>query len=374
MMSKKRGHWLALLLLFSLVAGAAADEGVPTLPHEFWGAVTIDGSAAPAGTTIVAVIGGESCGFLTTTSSGAYGGTRYAGTNLVVSGTEDQAGETITFLVDGREAGQTAAFTPDSTTTLDPSVGSAVTPTPTTTSSGGSSSGGSNGDVSSSVSSQTAVTTVATVTPKAYAGTASLGASETGEVLASVTVRTADGSGSVTVPAGTTALDGSGDPLDDVSIDTLDLTALPPVPTGNTLGLALTCGPDGATFDPAVTLTFTLTEDEWAEIDDPTTLKVLWYDDATGSWQEVPAVVDAATRTITASVSHFSVYALAWSTAAPVATTSGAEAVVTIAQIAPATAGTMPSENSISGVILVIAGLLVLGLIGGGGYLALKKK
>jgi len=374
-MSKKRGHWLALLLLFSLVAGAAADEGVPTLPHEFWGAVTIDGSAAPAGTTIVAVIGGESCGFLTTTSSGAYGGTRYAGTNLVVSGTEDQAGETITFLVDGREAGQTAAFTPDSTTTLDLSVGSAVTPTPTTTSSGGSSSGGSSGGVSSSVSSQTAVTTVATVTPKAYAGTASLGASETGEVLASVTVRTADGSGSVTVPAGTTALDGSGDPLDDVSIDTLDLTALPPVPTtGNTVGLALDCGPDGAAFDPAVTITFTLTVDEWAGIDDPTTLTVLWYDAAAGSWQEVPAVVDAATRTITASVSHFSVYALAWSTAAPVATTSGAEAVVTIAQIAPATAGTMPSENSISGVILVIAGLLVLGLIGGGGYLALKKK
>jgi len=359
----------ALILILALVAGAAAAEGsVPTFPQEFWGAVTIDGSPAPAGTVIVAMIGDTECGSIETTESGKYGSSsRYYGDRLVVRATEDLAGETITFLVDGEEAEQTATFTPGSTTALDLSVGSAVTPTPTSTSGGGSGGGSSGG--SSSISSPTAAATAA---PPAYAGSASLDISESGEVRESVTVRTADGTGSVTVPAGTTALDGSGDPLDDVSIDTLDLTALPPVPTGNTLGLALTCGPDGATFDPAVTLTFTLTEDEWAEIDDPTTLTVLWYDAAAGSWQEVPAVVDAATRTITVSVSHFSVYALAWaSVQTEVTASAGHEAAAATTITLPTE--TQPTEKTLPWSIMVGAGCLILLLAVVGAY-AWKKR
>lgn len=177
---------LIVLLLFGLIAGAAsADGGVPTLPHEFLGTVTIDGSSAPIGTTIVAVIEGESCGSLTTTSVGAYGGTRYEGENLMVSGTEDQVGDTITFLIDGREAEQTATFTPGIKTRLDLSVGGSAT----TTTTGSSSSGGSS-TVATQTTSVTTVATVTTVTPQV---SASLDATGTGEVPATATVRTTGG-------------------------------------------------------------------------------------------------------------------------------------------------------------------------------------
>jgi hypothetical protein len=37
--------WIGLLLLAGLVAGAAAAEGsIPSLPHEFYGTVTIGGA------------------------------------------------------------------------------------------------------------------------------------------------------------------------------------------------------------------------------------------------------------------------------------------------------------------------------------------
>ncbi|WP_067052090.1 hypothetical protein [Methanofollis ethanolicus] len=340
----------ALILLCALVAGVTADESVPSFPHEFWGTVTIGGSPAPAGTEIIAMIGGTGCGSITTTKSGTYGSSsRYDGNRLLVLANEDQAGATITFLVDGKEAGRTATFTPNGTTCLDLSVGSAVTPTPTS-SSGGNSGGGSGGGSSSP--------TVTAAAPRVYTGQASLGSSKSGEVLESVKVRTADGSGSVTVPAGTTALDSRGDPLGEVSVTTLDPVTLPPVPAGNTLGIALTCGPDGATFDPAVTLTFTLTEDEWAGIDDPATLTVFLYDAAAGTWQEVPATVDPVTRTVTARVSHFSTYALAWPSVLKEVTASAGQ------EAAAATTATPPAETQTPGETLPLpvigAGCLIL--------------
>ncbi|MDD4255451.1 MAG: PEGA domain-containing protein [Methanofollis sp.] len=102
-----------LILLIALVAGVAADESVPALPHEFWGTVTIDGSPAPAGTEITAMIGDTRGGSVTTTVAGIYGSsTTMEGARLVVSGTDGQEGQIVTFLVSGQAAQETATFTP----------------------------------------------------------------------------------------------------------------------------------------------------------------------------------------------------------------------------------------------------------------------
>ncbi|WP_265581287.1 PEGA domain-containing protein [Methanofollis aquaemaris] len=112
---------IAVLLLLGLVAGAMAAGGsVPVFPHEFKGSVTIDGSPAPAGTMVVAMIDGTESGSLKTTVAGKYGGsTPLDGEHLIVSGTAGQEGQTVTFLVDGVMAEETATFIPRAVTHLD---------------------------------------------------------------------------------------------------------------------------------------------------------------------------------------------------------------------------------------------------------------
>jgi hypothetical protein len=313
-------YGMAILLLAGLVAGAAAaEESVPTFPHQFWGGVTIDGSPAPAGTVIVAVIGGTEYSSIETTVAGEYGSSsRYAGDFLVVDATGDLVGEPITFLVDGQTAQETAAFTPSETTRLDLSVVTGVTPTPTSSGGSGGNTGGGGG------SSQAPTQTSAQPTPVTSVGRAVLPVSATGEISESVTVTTADGVGSVTFGEGTIALDKNGDPLGEVTVGTADPAGTPPAPSGTTIGFALDCGPGGATFDPPATLTYTLSAEEWAKIADLSTLKVMWYNPESGAWQEVAATVDAATRTVTAQVSHFSLYALTWSSTTTAVQTSAA--------------------------------------------------
>ncbi|MGI6503779.1 MAG: hypothetical protein ACOX0O_07555 [Candidatus Methanoculleus thermohydrogenotrophicum] len=70
----KPQHAIALVLIIALVTGAAAAGGTPpTLPHQFFGNVTIGGSPAPAGTVITAMIAGTECGSFMVTDAGRYG-------------------------------------------------------------------------------------------------------------------------------------------------------------------------------------------------------------------------------------------------------------------------------------------------------------
>ncbi len=354
-------HGMTLILLLALATGvSAAEASPPTFPHDFWGSVTIDGAPAPAGITITATIGETTYGSIVTTKAGEYGSSsRYEGGRLVVSATDGHAGETITFLVNGRAARETAPFTPDSTTRLDLSVAGGSTPTP--------GNGGGGGPSGSSP------TPVETSPPAVPVGQVSLPLSETGEVSESVTVRTGDGAGLLTVGEGTRARDKDGNPLGEVTMARADAAGLPPAPGGTTIGFALTCGPAGATFDPPATLTYTLSEEEWGRNGDPATLRVMWYNPGTGAWQEVPATVDPATRTVTARVSHFSLFALTWvdaplakATAAPAAATPGGET--------PSGPGSQqPKDGEIPWALIAAGGLVAAGSLAAGWYFLRKR-
>ncbi|HNT07170.1 MAG TPA: hypothetical protein PKH49_02640, partial [Methanoculleus sp.] len=157
--------------------------------------------------------------------------------------------------------------------------------------------------------------------PAVQIGHASLATSPAGVVLESVTVRTADETCAVAIREGITALDGSGNPLGEVTV--ARAASVPAAPPGATVLIALECGPAGATFNPAAVLTYTLSAEEWAKIDKGATPEVMWYNPGTGKWQDIPATVNPATRTVTAEVSHFSIYALVWT--APEKVVAGAE-------------------------------------------------
>ncbi|MCK9307851.1 MAG: hypothetical protein M0P17_10030, partial [Methanoculleus sp.] len=222
---------ITLLLFFGLVAGAAAAGGTPAVPQELYGGVTIGGSPAPAGTVITATIGGTEYGTIQTTEAGRYGDPDPFETNrLLVKTTEDRAGETITFYVDGVAAQETTVFTPAVVMVLDLSVpGSGGSgSTDTSGSSGGSSSTGSTGTLYEPTATPAAT---AVQTP----GQASLATSAAGTVPGTVTVRTADGTGAVTIREGTTALDADGNPLGEVTCSEVAAAEVPAAPPGTTV-------------------------------------------------------------------------------------------------------------------------------------------
>lgn len=321
-------YGIVLILLLGLVAGVSAagdTPPAPVLPHEFYGGVTIGGSPAPAGTVITATIEGAECGSVQTGEDGQYGDTdRRLGGRLDVTGTADQAGATIVFLVNGVAAEETAVFASGAVTALDLSAAGGSTPTPTSSTPGG---GGGGGGSSKDPTSQITYDPDAPAVPEVFTGSAPLTTSTAGVVLKPVTVTTEDKVGAVTILEGTVARDRDGNPLGEVTCSKVTLADVPPAPPGTTIAVALRCGPAGATFDPPAILTYTLSTEEWAKIDDGAKLSVMWYNPESGEWQEIAATVDPAARTITAEVEHFSIYALAWTVPDTVA--AGAEGTTT---------------------------------------------
>jgi hypothetical protein len=361
-----------LILILGLVACAAgAGDTLPVLPHVFYGSVTIAGSPAPAGTVITAKIGEIECGSVQTVDAGRYSDPDESlGNRLIVTATSDQTGETITFYVNGVAAQETAIFTSGGVTALDLSAAGESTPTPTATSTpgsggGGGSTGGGSGGSSKETGSELVYDPDAPVAPAAFTGHAALTTSTAGVVLEPVTVRTDDEIGAVTIPEGTTALDADGNPLGEVTCAQVASAEVPPAPPGTTVAIALSCGPAGATFDPPAVLTYTLSEEEWAKIGEGTTLSVMWYNPESGEWQEIAATVDPATRTITAEVEHFSIYALVWTV--PETVIAEAEGTGTpVGEQVPGTGTALPVWAPVLVAVLLIAAVAA--------FLVMRKK
>ncbi|WP_292730722.1 hypothetical protein [Methanoculleus sp.] len=353
---------LTLLIAVSLLAvPALADDGISsTIPHFFYGQVyNADGSNAPAGSIIVASVAGNPAGTITVAPAGRYGIDYGDGDKLLVWTPAIQPGDTIVFHIAGILAVESAVYESGGLTNL--TLTASVTPTPSPTGGGGGGGGGSHEFFPVSTSTPSV--------PTMPVGQVSLPLSETGEVSESVTVRTSDSVGSLTVGKGTHARDANGNPLGEVTIE--HAAGLPPIPPGATIGFALDCGPAGATFDPPITLTYTLSEEEWAKISDLSTLQVMWYNPGTGEWQEVPATVDPATRTVTAQISHFSLFALTWAAASPAEAATPAVAGAPGAQATQGEPGAEAPGDLPMTAIAIVAGIVV---IAAAGFLLLRRR
>lgn len=153
------------LLVSLMLALPVAAEGVSLIPQAFYGAVTdADGTAAPAGTIIVASSEGVPLGSITVTVPGGYGGTAN-GTEekLIVQGASLVNGAPVEFSIDGVKARETTSFESGSITRLDLSASSALPkerPAPPQGGSGGGSGSGVSGPATTPV-----VTATGTVVP-----------------------------------------------------------------------------------------------------------------------------------------------------------------------------------------------------------------
>ncbi len=109
---KKMRKWLLCPLivaaLFLCAIPAYAD--IPTLPHAFYGTLTIGSSPAPVGTVVTAKVNDVQCGSITTTVAGQYGGSGAFDPKLTVTG-EIETGATISFFINGYDTGRSYDYT-----------------------------------------------------------------------------------------------------------------------------------------------------------------------------------------------------------------------------------------------------------------------
>jgi len=113
-MKTKIVAFMFLAMLLALAATPVYADSAPTLPHAFYGAVEINGSLAPVGTSVKVVGDGVQTGVGTnpieTTVEGEYGGgADPMAPKLVVQGGVSD-GTTVTFYVNGFSTGQTATW------------------------------------------------------------------------------------------------------------------------------------------------------------------------------------------------------------------------------------------------------------------------
>ena len=146
------------------------------------------------------------------------------------------------------------------------------------------------------------------VTTNLFGAEASSPISSTGEILETIEATSEDGTLTLTIPAGTIALDKEDNPL--ISLEAEVDTNPPPPEDTSIIGLAYDFSPDEATFDPPITLTWSYDPNDIPEGVAEEDLVLAWYDEATNQWVELDGVVDTSNNTIMASIKHFTTFAI----------------------------------------------------------------
>jgi len=130
-----------------------------------------------------------------------------------------------------------------------------------------------------------------------------------GDVYQTIRGTSPDGNLGITIPKYTTALGPNGKRLESLSISVNDDPPPPPENT-NVIGLPYDFEPNGATFDPPIILTWEYDPDDLPAGVVEGNLILAFYDEVAGEWVELECTVDTDTNTITASVSHFTVFVI----------------------------------------------------------------
>ena len=128
-----------------------------------------------------------------------------------------------------------------------------------------------------------------------------------GEFTEDVTTKSEDGNVELAIDEGTIGLTKNGKKLMAISIDEMEAPPDPPKES-NRIGLTYDLEPDGATFDPPISLTFHYDPDEIPEGVSEENLIIAMWDEEASEWVDLECVVDPETNTITASVSHFTAF------------------------------------------------------------------
>jgi hypothetical protein len=282
----------SLILALALLVLGSPVYAIPALPHAFYGSVLINGNPAPDGTLISATVA-EGATLTTSQNPVKTVGDSYGINSLRLLVQGDGLSGAITFYVNGVEAeGQTATFETGGGPTPRALSVTIASPAP----SGPTGAGGPTGPPEPPG-------------PPGVIIEEGFPISSEGEILKTVTVISADGNLTITIPEGTIALDKDGKPLEFLKT-AVDESPPDPPEDAYIIGLAYDFGPEGATFDPSITIEYTYDPDEVPEGVAEEDLVIAFYDEKLKEWVELPCTVDTETHTITATVSHFTCFAI----------------------------------------------------------------
>jgi hypothetical protein len=266
----------ALLLVSGLSAlgipQTARAEAPPSIPNQFFGAVTSNGTSIGPGYNVVATDGAAQLGSTITDTQGKYGWSSIFYVNA-------NPGTTIEFYVNGVKAQQTAPFNAGSVTNLDLTVSGAPAPVGTGT----------------------------TITTSILGLTGTFDINPSKLLAAATSLSSPDARLSLSLGANTT-----------VNMQGQSLTATtessPPSPTGNArLVSAYNFQPNGATFSPAATLSIKYDVSSLPQGVPEQTLHIAYW---TGfAWSPLPSSVSTQAATVTAQASHFTLFAILGSVA-----------------------------------------------------------
>lgn len=127
-----------------------------------------------------------------------------------------------------------------------------------------------------------------------------------GVILAAAKLTTKDGKATLDIANKTKLLSDLGNAL---SLLTVDVPSLPPAPPAdNVLVRDYTFGPDGAKFNPPITLTLSYDAAALPKDIQENSLFIGYWDGS--QWISLDSNLDTAAHTISAPISHFSVYSL----------------------------------------------------------------
>jgi hypothetical protein len=405
---RKTFVFLGLVLLLIFCAAPVLADGIPALPDNFYGHVLVNGNPAADGTLVSATV---SSGTVLTNSQNpvATVGGNY-GINslpLLVQGSIPE-GATITFHVTNKNgtavAAVTASFnagggptekdlsvtiavpttttrTTTTTTTTTTSVGgggapptTTTTTTPTTTTTTSTTPTTTTTTSTTPTTTTAAITTFPTTTTKTTTTTLPPGTTDvsgdvnsSGRFTSSATASSADGDVTVNIPAGVTGLTAGGAPITQITITPIT-TDIPTPPSGTgALALYYDIQPSGSTFSSDITITLSFDPSIIAAGSIP---YVAWHNPVTGQWEQLHTVsIDMVNHTITASVDHFSTFAVLANLAKTTTTTTTSPAAGTTTKNTGITTtnntSTKTTKSSANGVLIgaIIGAIIILALL-----------
>ena len=118
-----------------------------------------------------------------------------------------------------------------------------------------------------------------------------------------------NGTARIEIAQGTKAFTNEGAPLGTIQVQPISDIPLPPADC-HIIGLAYDFGPEGATFDPPLSITLEYDPALCPEGVAEENLVIAYYDVETGKWVECECEVDIVNHIIIAHVSHFTLFAI----------------------------------------------------------------
>jgi len=145
--------------------------------------------------------------------------------------------------------------------------------------------------------------------------TAKIYTNNEGVVSQETTLRSTDGLTALIIREGVVVKDSAGKPLSSITIRAIPIDTLPALPDGSAMafdGMAYELLPDGATFSPPISISFTIRQARWGQ-----DYFIKTFDSTSGTWQDVPAAYNPDTGIVSAEITHFCYIALFTKAGAP---------------------------------------------------------